>query len=237
MKDPITEEQKREVTVLLKDALPDDATIILLSTTGSRMFGWGGNVYDIDVRVVVAIKRHYWDTFHLGVKSYDCNCEELKHFINGVKFKYWTIFEDTSNPFYIDENFDFEKYQSLCSAGNVRSHMFTIGNEIQKFTLSPHHRSALHAYRLQLCSLYFLRTGKIEVNVPKINDEIFHSKHIPVLAEEYATRKRKPQPWDEIAEELKGLHEQLKKEADAREDTLDLEVYEDWKKRLIETYY
>ena len=237
MRDPITEEQQKEVEALLRTGLPDDATIIMLSATGSRMFGWGSNIYDIDVRVVAAVKGDYWDTWHLGAKSYDCNCEELKHLINGVKFKYWTIFEDLSNPFYIDKGFDFAEYQSMCTAGNVRSHMFTIGNEVQKFNLSQHHRTALHAYRLQLCSMYFLRTGKIETDVPKINDEIFHSEYISILAEEYATRKRTEQPWDKIGEELKGLHEQLKIEAEAREDTLDLEAYEVWKKNLLETYY
>jgi len=235
MKEPITGEQKKEVETILRAGLPEGATIILLSTTGSRMFGWGSSAYDIDVRVVAA-QKDYWDTWHSGVRGYDCNCEELEHFIAGVRRRYWTTFEDLANPFYIDDRFDFDEFQSLCSAGNVRNHMFTIGNEVQKFKLASHHRTALHAYRLQLCSLYFLRTGKIEVNVPKINEEIFGSEHIPILAEEYATRKRKTQPWDKIADELDGLHLMLKEEAAATDDDLDMEAYEDWKKRLIETY-
>lgn len=236
MKDPITKEQQREITVLLKDCLPKDAVLVMLSGTGSRFFGWGSKAYDIDVRVVVA-RPNYWDTWHLGTMIYDMNCEELMHLIRGVKYRYWTIFEDLANPFYVDDQFDFAEYQSLCSAGNVRNHMFTIANEVQKFNLASSHRTALHAYRLQLCSLYFLRTGKIEVNVPKINEEIFHSEYIPVLAEEYATRKQKTQPWDKIAEELATLHQQLKKEAGVIEDDLDMEFYEDWKKRLMDTYY
>ena len=236
MENPITDEEKREILVLLKDGLPDDAVIVIVSGTGSRFFGWGSKSYDIDVRVVVA-RKNYWDTWHLGTRMYDMNCEELSHLAAGLRHRYWTIFEDLANPFYVDESFDFAEYQSLCTAGNVHNHMFTIANEVQKFNLAPGHRTALHAYRLQLCPLWFLRTGDIEVNVPKINAELGYSNFIPTLAEEYSTLKRKEHPWAEIAAELDELHSMLKAEAAERTDDLDKEKYASWWSRLQATYY
>jgi len=235
MKTPISEEQKKEVRLLVEDILPERATILILSSTGSREFGWGSDVYDVDVRAVVACDN-YWDTFHMGMRIYDTNLEEMKHFFNSVKRHYWTTFEDLSHPFYLDKGFDFKEFQAQCANANVKNHIFTIRAETAKYKLSPNMRSALHAYRLVMCALYFLRTSKIETNVPKINDEMFHMNYIDDLATSYAAQERKGMNWVGISDDLDKLQAQLTKELEQAEINFDAERYKKWKDDLTEKY-
>jgi len=179
---------RSEVHRIVRERLPSGGEVLLLSLTGSRAFGWGSDFYDIDVRGFYALEG-WFDTCHLGFLMFDINLEELGHVFMSLKRRYWTIFEDTANPFYIHPDFDYEGFRKLCSADNVRHHLFSIRMEVAKFKLNPHLRSALHAYRLVLCPLYFLKTGVIQTDVRKCNEEVFGSSILPELCRAYATRQ------------------------------------------------
>ena len=99
-----TESSKR-IFKTINDLLPEEATILCMGFTGSRMFGWGGENYDIDVRCLFAYKD-WWDTLHLARHNCDTNMEELEHGLNRIKGNYWTFYQDLSKPFYIHPDFD-----------------------------------------------------------------------------------------------------------------------------------
>jgi len=230
------DKQRQRVIEIIRSILPDDAIIIILSETGSRAFGWGSEKYDIDVRAVIACQP-YWDTFHIGEELFDTNCEELKHFIRSVNYRYWTIFEDLSNPFYIDKRFDFQEFMDFCSAANIKNHWYTTATQLAQLKISPTIRTALHCYRLIMTPLYFLDNGRVEINVRKQNEEYFHSEKFTTLADHYAKAEYPTIDWTPVFEELKSLDEQLKAKLSERTDDLNTERYADWKQRLIRDFY
>jgi len=220
---------------IVKRILPRRGKILCLSLTGSRAFGWGSEYYDIDVKGIIAC-RNYWDTMHIGKSRFDINIEELSHVYNSIEYKYWTLFEDLANPFYIDQDFDYEGLMSLCSADNIKRSLYSIDVQIKRLDIVKSIRTALHCYRVLMVPLHYLRTGRIVTNVLVIN-ESYNFRELEKMCNLYSQRRMAPINWDEVQMNLSSLRSELDSELAKRDDTLDLEAYENWRLRMEKQYY
>jgi len=220
---------------IVSEILPERGKILCLSLTGSRAFGWGSKYYDVDVKGIIACKD-YWDTMHIGKEKFDINIEELSHVFGSIEYKYWCLFEDLSNPFYIDPNFDYQGMMSLCTAENVKRSLYSIDLQIKRLDIFKSIRTALHCYRVLMVPLHFLRTGKIVSNVLTINKQ-YNFTQLKRMCDLYKERKTAPINWDEVQRNLSDLRVELEEELAKRSDTLDQEAYENWRSRMEEAYY
>ena len=221
-------ETQEEILEREKEILPDNAEILLLSFTGSRAFGWGSKSYDIDIRLVAYIPGEYWDTFHDG-KYWDVNGETFKHFKNCVKRNYWTTFEDMYYAFYLHPSWDHDEFLSLCSIKNVKHHLFTIRTQVVKAKMTRDTRTALHAYRLTMSPLHFLRTGELMPNVRNIN---YLSDYVDILADAYAIHRSPDVDWDSVIAELDFLYEELLNEVKKHKEPDNSERMNNWFKKI-----
>jgi hypothetical protein len=226
---------------LLYDAietrLPQAAEICVASYTGSRMFGWGGAHYDIDVKGIFACKN-WWGTVHIGTGGCDINMEELEHAVRRATGM-WTFFEDLSNPFYIHPDFDYDTMMSFCTAQNVKNHLGTIKMQKDRLITFPEAvRVALHAYRLLMTPIYFLKTGKINVNTIEVNEEdYFGFPQLENLKQRYLYRKNVLVDWDEVDRNLDNLLVNLNRELYYRIDKYDPKKFEDWKEKTLTRFH
>jgi len=231
----IGKRDKNRAYNIVKEILPERGKILCLSLTGSRAFGWGSKYYDIDVRGIIACKD-YWDTMHVGKDHFDINIEELTHVFGSVEYRYWCLFEDLSNPFYIDPDFDYQGLMSLCTAENVKRSLYSIDVQLKRLEVFKTIRTALHCYRVLMVPLHFLRTGKIVTNVLKINEE-YNFSQLKRMSDLYKERKTASINWNEVHKNLSDLRSELEEELSKRTDTLDQEAYENWRIRMEEIYY
>jgi len=229
------EYEKKDVIELIQRLLPEGSEILCLSLTGSRAFGWGGKYYDIDVKGVFAFKD-WWETLHWGKRLYDINLEELYHAFTSIERKSWTFYEDLSRPFYLHPDFDYETMYTFCTAENVKQHMATIKMQQKRLEVWKNPRTALHCYRLLLVPLNFLRTGVIEIDVLKINEE-FGYEELSAIAEAYKERRSYDVKWDNVYKDLDELMKMLESELEERKDMLDKERYKEWKKKTSLRFY
>lgn len=229
------DEHGPKVKELIKSLIPDDAHILVLSFTGSRMFGWGGEHYDIDVRGIVGAKN-WWSDAHHGERLYDVTIENLLHAMRRAS-SYWTFFEDISNPFYIHPDFEYDEMMTFCTAQNVKNHMGTIRYQRAQLNTYQAVRTALHTYRLLMTPLYFLKEGKINVNMLEVNKEPeFGFKQLEWLKDVYLHRISRPLDWPEIYRTLDELQVRLEGVLEDRTDTIDSERFEAWNARLLERF-
>ena len=224
----------RQALELLRSLLPETAKIPIISLTGSRAFGWGGEGYDIDLRAVIAC-RGYWDTFHHG-QIFDLNCEELEHLFGQLYYRHWTPFEDLANPIHLMDEFHYEEFMDLCSADNVRCHLFTIKTQIAQAEIANTVRPTLHAYRLTLVPLHFLKTGEIQVHVPTLA-EIYNVKYFEALADSYRRRQQFKGDLKPALEEVHRLLRTLLNELERSTSHFEKEKVERWKATVIAELY
>ena len=228
-------EDVERIIKIVRDRLPEDAEIVILSFTGSRAFGWGSIYHDIDVRGIFA-KKDWWDWVHIGIEKYDITLYELRHLFYCVEHRYFPIYYDLAKPIYINPKFDYKTFLKLLSAENIRMHMYTIKLERQRFRLRRHARSALHCYKERLIPLYWLKTGKLEVNIWVLSD-YFNLKYPKILANAYANRKPVDVNWDEVEKELDELEMMLEEELKKRRDVLDWDLYITWRRKMELVFY
>lgn len=231
----IEEIDKEKSIKIITDLLPKNSEILVLALTGSRAFGWGGEVYDIDIRGVFSCKD-WWETIHWGRCLYDINLEELYHAFNSVTYKYWTFFEDLSKPFYIHSDFDYKTMFEFCTSANIKQHMMTIKRQLRYLELHEIPRTALHCYRVLMVPLHFLRTGEIEIDVIKLNED-FQYEELFTLADTYLRRVEWHGNWYKVKKHLKELSKTLKDELKERDDVLDMEKYKEWRKKMSTRFY
>lgn len=227
--DQLPLETQQAVVDRVRSLLPERAKILILSHTGSRAFGWGAECYDIDVRGVVYCKDH-WDTFHDGWK-WDVNLEIFSHFLQGLRYHYWTIFEDLANPFYLHEGWDQEEYMKLCTAANVANHLYSIRTQIAQVTLGESVRTALHAYRLLLSPIHFLRTGVVEINIRKLAS-LYNPKFAVQFADAYASRKGVEVDWTEVMADLHHFEDIMLQDLKGRGEEIDKERMDRWREKI-----
>ena len=202
---------KRRVFKLLRERLPRKAKVLLLSFTGGRAFGWGSERHDVDVRGVILIDKPYWDFAHIGKEHVDLMVETLEHLGMQIYYRHWTVFENMSNPFYIHSAFDFEKFMSFCGADCVKNHLTSIESEILRFKYvhrSP--RAGLHCYRLVMVPLYYLDTGKIEIDCVKLNREVFHFEEFDKMVEAYKYDRQVKIDYEKAIKDYEEMLSELK---------------------------
>ena len=233
----ISEEEKKRAINLIKVRL-GTGNILILSLTGSRAFGWGSKIYDIDIRGIYE-KENYWSYCHLGLPPFDINLSEMRGLFYSVKSRSWTIFEDLSKPFLVHPLFDFKKFMSLCSSGNVRYHLGTI--EFQRIRAERWRdiRTILHAYRLLVVPLYFLETNTLEINVDLLNRIYLNSEILDSLIKEYKegrNRRVNDKEWALINGELNNLWSVLKETLDSTKDQFSMEDFKEWVLELTSSF-
>ncbi len=236
MVENLTEDECNTAFMMMRTRLPDDAEIVILSSTGSRAFGWGGVRYDRDIRAMYVINRPYWDYCHIGKKGYDFNINNLENIFENMRYR-WTHYEDLSNPFYLHPKFDFEGFMSFCSAGNVRGQRHTTQLELNRLRDFPQMRKALHCYRQLMTPLYFLETGKLEINCLTVNERYNMQEFLP-MCDLYRARITKSDKldWDKIWKELNWLQDQLTEALEGRDDVVDVDELKKWQDGVRESF-
>ena len=182
----IPEKYVGTVWKLLKERIPENTRVLLLSFTGGRAFGWGSEIHDIDVRGIIYVGKPYWDFAHIGAEHVDLMVETLEHLRTQIYYRHWTVFEDLSNPFHIDPLFDYDKFMSFCGLDCIKNHLTSIESEILRFKYvyrSP--RAGLHCYRILMVPLYYIYYGKIEIDCVKLNREVFHYEEFDKMVKAY----------------------------------------------------
>lgn len=206
---------------IVKERLPEDVIILIMSHTGSRAFGWGSERMDIDIRGVFYTTKPYWDWVHIGLEGYDITMISLEHLKYDIYYRHWTVFENLSKPFLIHPAFDFNGFMRLCKADCIKYHMPSIKSEILRFKhvhKSP--RAGLHCYRQLMVPIYFLDTGRIEIDCTKLNREVFHCKQFDLMVDSYKYGKKVKIDWDEAVKDYDRLLGELEDRLRGRGDRL-----------------
>jgi hypothetical protein len=73
---------------------------------------------------------------------------------------------------------------SFCTLDAVKRKQGEIDTQINKFKFDNCSRTALHAYRILMVPLYFIETGKFELNIFEIN-KIFNFSQLTNLKNDY----------------------------------------------------
>jgi len=189
---------------MINDRLHPEATIVLLSLTGSRAFGWGNERYDWDVHGIIA-KPKWWSKVHLGERGYDINLNELTPTLR-KSTTFWTIYEDLSNPFFIHPDFDFDRWQSFCTMENARNNIGSVRYQLARHnTYSKDVRTALHTYRIMMVPLHFIDTGSLEINIYKCNKTLNMTQIEPLRQAYTRQKKRDPIDWQVVHDEIEVL--------------------------------
>lgn len=217
------EDQKRAVKVA-KDMLPDDAEILLLSFTGGRAFGWGGEHHDLDIHGFFAYDEDWFFKCHSNTRGFDMTLNNVQSVENPkLRWGRWKQYYDKSNPFYTHDKFDFEKdFISNCKPEYVQ-HIFPRDLNLQfaRMDLSFSTRSALHTYKEMMIPLYYLETGEIESNVIGIinKHESFGYEELSKCGEKYKTRDGSINIDEQaVRDELEELYRRIAKELEENTD-------------------
>lgn len=230
------EEHAPKIYQLVRDRLPERGEILLLTYTGSRMFGWGGDHYDIDCRGIITCPN-WWSDVHHGERLYDCTVENILHALRRVP-TYWTFHEDLSEGFYAHKHFDHKTMKSFCCSKHVEHHLHSIKLQISRLTVQQSVRTALHSYRLLLVPLNFLDTGEVVIDALKVNEEHFDGRYeqLLLLRDRYLYRINHELDWDVINNDHKKLLKRLEDTLATKTDEFEQERFDEWVKELGEHF-
>lgn len=218
--------EKEEVLKVVRDRIPERATILFLSLTGSRAFGWGSTNQDYDVHGVVACEN-YWDWMHIGISKFDTNIYELQHVMFDIDRQHFEIFQNFSNAFYKDDRFDYDGMLGFCTLTGIKYMDGDIQSQIHRWKYDRAARTALHSYRILMVPLNFIETRKFELDIFKLNEK-YNLTQLENLREEYITHRVRSN-IDKIQEELDGLHDMYKeKMSTVKIDTPDMVKATKW---------
>jgi hypothetical protein len=160
---------------------------------------------------------------------FDVNVELWRHFRNSVnEYTLWTVFEDLSNPLYVDPAFDYSKFLSFCTAKNVRTHLHSIKTQLKQAEISGDIRTFLHAYRLVLVPLNFLRTGRIVVNVTLLYEKYPQLQSFVKRYKNRVNMNVESLEYETALRDLKGLLGELENELSGRVDERNYEECNRW---------
>jgi len=234
----------REVVNIIRGIIPSRARILLLSHTGSRAFGWSWYNYDYDIHGLIACDR-YWDWMHLGKPPFDINIYEVSHLLDiDLVYRHGEVIMNLSNPFYLDPEFPFKELMRLVTPDFFSEHMLV--SQINFFKTFKQPRAALHAYRLAIVPIHFMKKGRMELNVFKaakslklklrglvLCRNLYIARHIglnrfSLTGEEY----------EMVLNELNRLHsmfvEVKKKRSDVKWDE---GKYREFRDKVVSTFY
>ena len=224
---------KENILKIIRDLLPQNGTILCLSFTGSRAFGWASENYDIDIRGVVACKD-WWNYVHWGRHLYDINVDEMWAIFKGIKS--WSLFANLCNAFYVDPDFDYKEFMSLCSSENTRDNLGNIVYQKQKLEYDKSPRTGLHTYREIMAPLHFLKTRKVEIDLMEIN-KVYGLEEIYKMRDVYSRHSNDVINWEKVKEDIKNLEEELAKEMDLHTDVIDMTRVNELEEKTKRRFY
>jgi predicted nucleotidyltransferase len=222
------------VVELIKEKLPKNGKILVLSLTGSRAFGWAAENYDYDIHGIFAAKN-YWDYVHSGEEVFDINLYELDHLLRDIKYQSAEFFMNISHPFYIHPKFDFKGLMKFCTTETVKRMREHILMQIRQFEITKSPRAALHAYRVLMVPIYFLKRKKFELNVYKIN-KTYKFKQLEKLKNAYT---KGVEGWNEkeVKRDLNRLLKEYDRLCQKKEEKLNMKKVEDWLAKMKKKFY
>jgi predicted nucleotidyltransferase len=216
----------KRVIEKIKMKLPSEGRILVLSLTGSRAFGWGGEGYDYDVHGIF-VAKNYWEYVHTGEEGFDINLWEFSQIWPLIEEQSFEAFMNFSNPFYIHPKFDYRGFMRLCTAEAVKRKRYDIEHQVREFEATKNPRAALHSYRILMVPIYFLKKKKFELNIFKINNKYYHFKEIEKLKAAY-TRGEKGWNFKRVKKDLARLKKEYDRLCKKKEEKLDLEKAQKW---------
>lgn len=222
----------KKIYSFIKRKFPKRVKILLLSLTGSRAFGWANENYDYDIHGLFYAKN-YWGYCHSGEMGWDINLYEFSKFFNYLIWGYQSFegFMNLSNPFYLDKDFDFKGFLKLCTPEQVKAIEGDIERQIREFETTGNPRAGLHAYRILMVPIFYLRTGKFQLNVFKINKR-YKFKQLEKLKRSYIKREGEFN-FKEVMRDLKKLKREYESLLKVKKKKLDKEKAKKWYEKII----
>ena len=216
----LTDEEKENAISVAKELIPEKAELVLLSFTGGRAFGWGGNHHDIDIHGMFAYDDDWFFKCHSNNNGYDMTLQNV-YSVEEPELRWgrWKQYYDKSNPIYTHEEFDFESdFMDKCKPKYI-DHIFPHDLHLQfsRYDLQPTIRSALHTYKEMLIPLYYLETGEIESNVIDIinTHPSFRYEELSACGEKYKNRESNESiDHSKVRGELEEIYWRLAEELD-----------------------
>lgn len=143
--------------------VPVDSQAVLLSSTGSRAFGWAADSLDHDIHGAYS-GSDWFDWVHYGREGLDLNLHNIEHLCVGVMwYRRGSVFVNVTNPFHIHSDFDFQGMVDLAAPEFYPPS--ALDYELWKARNGGGPRTALHAYRIALFPLHLFETGQVEHNI------------------------------------------------------------------------
>lgn len=221
------EEQDRAAEVA-KDMLPEEAELVLLSFTGGRAFGWGGEHHDIDIHGFFAYEDNWFFKCHSSNRGFDMTLQNVYDVDEPeIRWGRWKQYYDKSNPVYVHEDFDFEEdFIDQCEKKYVR-HVFPYDLHLQfsRADVQFRTRSALHTYKEMLIPIYYIEQDEIETNVINVINEHpdFQYKELNKCAAKYSREDESVNPDEEkVRDELEEIYWRLAEHMVDIDDNLDM---------------
>lgn len=207
-------DEQKDAVERAKTYLPDDATLLQLSFTGSRAFGWGTERHDIDVRGFFE-KEDWFNKVHAErehdltmINVYDRDDPSLI-------FRRFKMYYDHRYAFYEHPDFRWEDALKPRLDVDMVSNVYpqSMRSEIMELKAEFQIRTALHCYKEYLIALHYARTGEIEPDiVNRVNErDEYQLEGLQACAEWYSEHEVEPD-HDMVIEELESLDDQLEDE-------------------------
>jgi hypothetical protein len=142
---------------------------------------------------------------------------------------------NVSNPFYVHPKFDFKGLLKFCTIEAVRQKREDILRQIYEFEITKNPRAALHAYRILMVPIFFLKRKKFELNIFKIN-RVYKFKQLEKLKNAYIQGGG---GWNEkeVKRDLNRLLKEYNTLCQKKEEKLDIKEAEKWIEKMKEKFY
>lgn len=220
----LNEEDKKKAVEVAKDLIPDDAELVLLSFTGGRAFGWGGEHHDIDIHGMFAYDKEWFFKCHSNTRGFDMTLQNVYN-SNSPELRWgrWKQYYDKSNPIYTHEDFDFEEdFIDQCKPEYVQNVFpYDLNLQFARCDINFNTRSSLHTYKEMMIPLYYLITGEIESDIVNVINEHqeFRYEELSKCAEKYKHRESSVDINDnKVREEHEELYHRLREKLEQETD-------------------
>jgi Predicted nucleotidyltransferase len=229
----IDTEKQKYVIDAIKGKLPAKANILFLSLTGSRAFGWADSNQDYDIHGAF-LCDNYWDWIHDGKNGFDINLYELNHIYGDIIYQHFEEFMNFSNPFLVNERFDYTGLMQFCTLYGVKQVQADIQAQINTFKYERTPRAALHAYRIAMVPLYFFEHRKFILNVFKLNEE-YRFAQLDKLKEAH-NKGHSQYDQNKVLSDLEYLQKLYSEKVATCEEKVDTDKAAEWIKTVKEVY-
>lgn len=224
----LKKEEEEEIVKTAKELIPDEAKLVLLSFTGGRAFGWGGDHHDIDVHGFFAYEDWFFKC-HSRKGGFDMTLQNIESIEEPhLRWGRWKQYYDKSNPIYTHDDFGFEKdFINKCKLEYVKNIFpYDLHLQFSRLDVDFSIRSALHTYKEMLIPLYYFYTGEIESDVINIINEHpdFQWEELNNCALKYSREDTSVTISEEkVWKELEEIYWELAEEVDSVSDKLNMD--------------